>query len=515
MTLRRAGMLAAIVVAAGGGVTALQAFGDTPATAGEYVGLSAQRLPFRLTVDGDGQTLSLDVTWAPVCREVQRTVRSHAVPIADDGTFAWEGQDVEVVDGGDGDEYRSTYRLQGRVDADGTLSGIWHAEIGTYNDDQLRGQACSSGDVAFSVRQGGSTEQPAPHEDPSGRLEISTQRTPELVAVGAGRTWLLSQGAPAPTGSRAPDPPTVQQIDPRTGGLGADVKVSVSEYNPNLFVAGEGAAWLLSALQPFRLLRVDAKTQQLGQTRAPARDAHPTTSAVAAGSHGVWLAQSPAPAAGGRLVRIDPRTGRAGRSIRLALATRRGCRPDPSFVWDVATGKGAVWVTASTSLKCRVRSRGLIQHHTLTQVDPRTDRVTHTFNLGHDQLPLRGLGAPIAVGPGGVFGVTCLKLVRGTPDVENLCGRARLQRLDVRAGPRTVAALPTGIVVGLAVSRKAYWVSEQLGSGPGGALIRIDRVTKRRTTVLRTTGKPSNVALGDGAVWIADPAQRRVLRIPE
>ncbi len=514
MTSRRVAVLAAIFVAVAGGVAALQAFGSAAAAGGEYAGLSAQRLPFKLTVEGDGKTLSVDLTWSPVCRGVQRTVRANAVAIADDGTFAWEGTDVEAIDGSDGDEDRWSYRLQGRSDDDGALSGIWHAEIGTYNHEDLRGQACSSGDVAFSVRQGGSTEQPAPKTDASGRLEISTERTPVAIAVGAGHTWLFSEGAPAPTGSSASNPPTVGQIDARTGLGSAPVAVRPAESNPNLFTAGEGAAWLLGGLQPFGLQRIDARTRRLTQTRATSRDAPHTTYGVATGSGAVWLLQDSAPGSGARLLRVDRRTGGVARLIRLPLATRRGCEPEPSFVGHVTTGNRAVWVTAANPLDCHNGSRELILHHTLTQVDARSDRVVRTFDLGYDHLPDRGLNAPVATGRGGVFGVTCLKLVRGTPDVENLCGRARLQRLDVRAGPRTLAALPTGIVVGLAVSRKAVWVSEQLGNGPGGALIRIDRATKRRSTVLRTTGKPSNVALGDGVVWIADPVERRLWRIP-
>ena len=57
---------------------------------GEYVGLSAQRLPLRLTVAADRKTLAFDVSWcSEPCGHIQRTI-SKSVTIADDGSFSWE-----------------------------------------------------------------------------------------------------------------------------------------------------------------------------------------------------------------------------------------------------------------------------------------------------------------------------------------------------------------------------------------------------------------------------------------
>ena len=89
-----------------------------------------------------------------------------------------------------------------------------------------------------------------------------------------------------------------------------------------------------------------------------------------------------------------------------------------------------------------------------------------------------------------------------------------MQRLDARGGLRTLATLPTGTITGARRHPDAVWISEQLGGGPAGVLLRIDRRTKRRTTVLRMTGKPSNLALGSGAVWVVDTGERRLVRVP-
>jgi hypothetical protein len=509
---RRAAVAAAIVVAIG--AVGLQAFGDTPADNGEYVGLSVQRLPFALTLDGDPQTLSLDASWWASCTGVMRTIRPNAVTVGSDGAFSWHGDDTDVIEGGDGDEIRQSYRLQGRRNDDGTLSGVWHADSGYYNGEaRAFDTQCNSGDVAFTVGQGASTEQPPPNADASGRLVVSLEPTPSAVAYGAGSTWLLDEGTPARTTSASPAHPTLRRIDPRTGAVGAGVALqAVSEPGSRYLTAGEGAAWVLANPLRRRVTRIDARTGDVALTptaRSPA--ASPDAlgiNAIAAGSGGLWLTDLNDV----RLLRLDGRSGRLTRSIRLAGPHRRGCEMDPAVPEQLATGGGDVWVTASIAMTCRTSKRSLAYERVLLRVDARTNRVTHRFSLDHGVSAVPSFDTPIAAGGGGLFGVACGKRVLSGR--EALCGQGRLQRLDLRGGPSTIAALPTGTITGLAATNDAVWVSEQLDGGPGGVLLRIDRTSKRRATILRTTGKPSNLAVGTGALWVADSGARQLLRVP-
>jgi hypothetical protein len=510
---RRAAVAAAIVVVAG--VVALQVFGDTAASNGAYAGLSAQRLPLRLTLAGDPQRLSLDVTWSTPCKEVTRTARRNVVAVGSDGTFAWQADHVDVVDGGDGDEVRETYRLRGRRNDDGSLSGVWHADTGYYNGESRAVEhPCTSGDVAFTVRRGGGTEKPAPKTDAAGRLVVSLEAPTYAVAVGDGHTWLLDAGTPARSSSASPAKLRLTPVDPRTGAVGASTALKqAAEPSPQYFTAGEGAAWVLDDPVRRRLSRIDARTGRVALTpTAPsplAGAGSPAVLGIAAGSGGVWLLDEN----GGRVVRLDARSGRTTHSIALPVRRRRGCTPDLGAVEQITTGDGDVWATASTSQDCPADGRRLSQYYrTLSQIDARTNRVIHTFALGHRYVPYQGLQAPIAASRAGVFGLTCGIFPSG--DRESLCGQAKLQRFDVRGGPRTLATLPRGKIVGVAVTRDAVWVSERLGSGPGGAVYRVDRQTKRRTTALRTTGEPSNLATGSGGVWVVDGGERELVRIP-
>jgi hypothetical protein len=275
-----------------------------------YTGLSSQRLPFMLTVGSDGRTLSLDVSWVASCGRVVRTIRRAVTAIAADGEFAWVGTYVDDALG-DGDEDRQRLRLVGRQEVDGTLSGVWHGDRDHYNGQAYAvDRTCSSGDVTFRLSRGGSTSQPAAQRDGSGHLVIPLQDEPDLVAVGAGRTWVGGQAARV-SSDRAPAT-RVTAIDPRSGRAvtpprGGDVGYAVK------LAAGEGAAWLLRTDPPVRLLRIDARKQRA--VRGPRLLSPSWAGGLAAGltvgAGAVWVIR------GDRVLRADLGDGRLVRSIRV------------------------------------------------------------------------------------------------------------------------------------------------------------------------------------------------------
>ncbi|MCA1677901.1 MAG: hypothetical protein LC777_02590 [Actinobacteria bacterium] len=444
MTRRRAWVVALVALAlAGSGATL--AGDQSPPRA--YTGLSPQRLPFVLTVAADGRTLSLDVTWATDCDGVIRTIRPAATTIAGDGTFAWTGTHVNHLD--DGDEDRQRLRLAGRREPDGALTGTWHAERDSYNGQALAiYETCSSGDVKFRVSPRGSTAQPAPQRDRAGHLVISLESQPDLVAVNAGRIWVV--GRTAHVDEKHTPATTVTAIDGRTGGAGTPTEVEVDLRNSSVaLAAGRDAAWLLRGHPRIGLLRIDARTRRV--VRGPRLPAPDGTGALVAGAGGVWVL------AYGRVLRADPRSGRPVRMIRLPPDPRldrpRRCSRGTS-PWLVTIHRGAVWVMTETFLRCRSRagakSFALARtgpRHALSRIDPRTNRVTRTVPLTREYSVIASPHRPVT--PQGAVRVS------GAPG-----GNGNRPPCTRRAGAEEAVAIPAvglGAMAGLRqASRGGY-----------------------------------------------------------
>ena len=127
---------AAVAAAAGRELLGSDDDDHAPLRAGAYAGLTAQRLPIRLTSTADAKRLTLDVGWVHRCgSEVNRTVRRRAVKVADDGSFSF--RQLHVVPRVDGDEVRQLLRLRGRGRSDGTLTGAWSAQVTQVNGQQV------------------------------------------------------------------------------------------------------------------------------------------------------------------------------------------------------------------------------------------------------------------------------------------------------------------------------------------------------------------------------------------
>jgi hypothetical protein len=515
--------LAVIVLAVAVGSTSL-AGGQAPAV--PYAGLSAQRLPFTLTVGADGRTLSLDVSWMTTCGGVVRTIRPAATTIAADGAFAWTGTFVDPLT--DGDEDRQRLALSGRRDADGTLAGAWHADRDFYNGEaRVIDGTCSSGDVAFAVSRGGSTSQPGPRHDASGQLVVSLDDPPELVAVGAGKTWVLGNDVQA--GGGPPAATTLTAVDPQTGAAEAPMAVA----GGGELAAGEGAAWLPSGAPGaagVRLLRVDARTRRV---------THSPRLPLAPGATGSLLTGLTT-GAGGAWVLSDDRVihatsdGRRVRAIRVPADRRvRGAGRCNRFVRArlIAIHGDSVYVMTSTGLRCRSHaapsSFALARKspfYSLARIDPRTNRVTRA-------VPLSRQYSALAAGRGGVWGVACLE--QPLPPLFD-CRRPAVHRIDLRSGRAAVAvALPApvgqpplleALVAELTVGAGAVWVVQAATPPPSalpayrrpeppGVLRRIDIGTRRVSDVRTVPHLPADLAGDDRSTWILDGFDRTLVRV--
>lgn len=272
------------------------------------------------------------------------------------------------------------------------------------------------------------------------------------------------------------------RIDPRTRR--ATTRTRLADGVSELAV-GEGSVWVRSA-ERRSLVRVDPRTGELDRTvRTPFR------SRLDVGFGKLWIAR------GAELVALDARTGR-----QLGPGTRF---PD---VADVAVGEGAVWVVAGDPTRYREGDPGA----TLFRVDPRTQRVTRSIRLSRSDVSgvavgdggvwvstLFGRHEVIRVDPRTAREVARIPV--GGPDAQPLPSPEQLR-----------ATVGAPIIIGrfdvdLAAGADGVWVTNEWDS----TLRRIDPSTNRVTSVLRTGARGTDLALGRGAAWLTDTRSRALL----
>ena len=219
-----------------------------------------------------------------------------------------------------------------------------------------------------------------------------------------------------------------------------------------------GAVWVSDAKKA-RLLRIAPGS---GKVDVVARlDPSPCEITVAFGS--LWVVTQ-----SGRLDRVDPKTGHVTARIKVGAASYQA----------VAT-PGMLWVSN--------RNDG-----TLSQVDPRTDKVVRTVRLD-------------GVQPGGMV------YAGGSLWVgDDTTGDTEVLRIDTRT--RHITKVTAGSRPAyLTATTGAIWVSNV----SDGTVSRIDIATNRQTSTLEVGLSPVNLEAGHHGedVWVPDDVGNRVVRI--
>jgi hypothetical protein len=196
---------------------------------------------------------------------------------------------------------------------------------------------------------------------------------------------------------------------------------------------------------------------------------------MTAGAGSLWVAGS------GEVTRIDPATN--------SVAARIPVDPSGSGPAAIAFGAGALWVPVTMP-------------GALWAIDPASDKVTARIPLGR---PLRGQ-VSVSATRGAVWVACCG--VSG-PDAPASSGtlfrvdparRRVVAEMALPANPMAVAADPSGA-----------WVATASGQ--------VLAVSARRNRVVGTIlaggplGFSQTIAVGPGAVWLADPFDEQVVRI--
>lgn len=282
------------------------------------------------------------------------------------------------------------------------------------------------------------------------------------LAVGADRVWLVGD-------------PGVQVLSASTGRIVASPTLPAAAYPLSVALAG-GAAWVGSVANGFvdgTLTRIDART---GKERILWRKQQSSVQYVAAGAGSVWaligFSGADRRTTAMKIARFSTR-GRLLHVWRVPLGAGRmaadssGCwissngallhidpsghlhRTLPAPFGDIATGAGAVWLAARTSVM---------------RIDERTGR---TRSIPTGTLRLGGFQHDVAASGDALY---LLQHTYTGPSV------SRLVRIDLRAGIVTRSAPIAGIADAVVVAPHAIWVATATS-----VISRYDPRTLRRT----------------------------------
>ena len=286
--------------------------------------------------------------------------RRVSVSIDGNGDFAWKGRVVEPIDDNEG---RERLALEGHRAYDGSLSGTWNAELAFFDAEARQiYYTCNTGPVKFRLER----RDARAGTDERGNRSTTLDADVDDVATGAGGPWVLGRDR---TGS------VLFRIDPATGRPAA--RTALRSVTQPMLATGDGQVELVTNAQGphLGLARVDGRNHEVRRfsvayRRPPLNQSLISTFAVGLG--GVWLHD------GDRVLRLDPRTGRRTRTIRLAASTPaerffpvcgqggyEGVADRQSNLITLAAD--AVWVASN----CGPRDEpfGFLQ-----RIDPRTNR---------------------------------------------------------------------------------------------------------------------------------------------
>lgn len=297
--------------------------------------------------------------------------------------------------------------------------------------------------------------------DTQAKSQVRVGGAPVAVATGAGGVWVADNA-----GSR------VIELDPSDAHpVGKPIAV---DAGPEAIAVGEGYVWVASGNGA--VTRIDPKTHET--RRAPARIADP--GGIAAGEGAVWVTSR----AKGSVTRLDPRSLKA-----VGGASNVGAEPA-----DVAVGAGAGWVASTAD-------------GTVTRIDASTGEAGAPIQVADYQA----LG--LCFGEGAVW-------VAKTDD--RLAQRIEVVRIDPDSSSvgDATAQIRAAIPVRLAAGEGGVWTTLVGGVRPPatkerpGQVALLDPADVSQPSRLIGAGeRPAGIAVGAGAVWVADSGDGTVTRI--
>ena len=312
---------------------------------------------------------------------------------------------------------------------------------------------CGGGDGASSTPTG------ATKLAPRAGVPIDVGGTPVAIAADGSGVWVAdNSGAVLRLDPEQPE--SAPERIPAGGG-------------PSSIAIGEGAVWVAGGDGSItRIEPADGETAKLGL--------HVTQpGGIVAGEGSIWVTSSAANA----LVRIDPATMEpVGDPIDVG-----------EFPTDVAVGDGSVWVANTND-------------GTVTRVEAASGEADEPIEVADGQV------SALAVGEGGVW---------VTKSDDQFGDEVEVVRIDPGQGSPAgePAAVDAGIPVRIAAGEGGVWTTLVGGSQPGnegkpGTVALVDPATGTADPNDLPVGeRPSGIATGAGAVWVAGAGDGTVTRI--
>ena len=183
---------------------------------------------------------------------------------------------------------------------------------------------------------------------------------------------------------------------------------------------------------------------------------------------------------GGYVTRLDPATGKILAAIQVGSQGNAGYEATS----DIAFGEGAVWAIGSADV---------------VRIDPATNQIVAKIPIAQNPTGTPPNPTALAVGDGAVW-VAC----RAVSFTSSTFHRPNAQRGTVfRIDPKTNAIAATARVgadpFGIAVGEGAVWVANRRGF----SITRIDPKSTRVVAAIPIGNRPYRVTAGHGAVWIS------------
>jgi YVTN family beta-propeller protein len=309
-----------------------------------------------------------------------------------------------------------------------------------------------------------------------------------VLAAAAALGTAARQGDDAPRlAALAPD--SVGVINPETNRLESQVPVGAT---PTRIAFGNNGVWVVSRHDK-TVTRIDPDTRTVLRTipvGGPAVD-------VAVVGTAVWVlvAAESGPA---HAVRIDPRLNDIVDTVPLGTAPIAFTSSGGGG--SIAAEDDSLWVVTPEP------------QMTFAKIDATRDAVDRTFTVGQ---PGNGFDTGTAGGIPGSSGIAIgygALWAGGNTGVVRVSARSRAISSTIPLG----VAIPTAVAVG----EGAVWVAARPGfrccppeAVGSGTLTRIDPMTNSIEATIPVGGEPSALAVGEGAIWVVDPATRSVVRV--
>ncbi len=296
-------------------------------------------------------------------------IGARVMSLADAGEILVTSTTKELVTGsGFGFEDFSAHELKG-------VPGPWQVFAVTEVDDRERGRPLPAAEAAerlAAVHPSTGRERPPPKKliaVGSGLLALVA-----VIAFAVTRDDSIPPRSKGPTGSEVPASESVVQIDPATGDVLASIPAPVPQTlrpgntpptSAHPMVVGQGGVWTIRFLGS--LYHIDPQRLEVRTRMELLNPGIAVSFNIAEGLDAIWVA------IGGSLVRVNPATDQQESVLRIPAS-------GTGFTSDVAVGGGYVWLSTGGGR--------------LLRLDPRTGRrrwevgldPIDTIAFGHDAV---------------------------------------------------------------------------------------------------------------------------------